>query len=362
VDEFAPFPEWRHFVGSESDLIQILGAGPIGWVTVAMGLVGASVMVRSGSRIAAGLIVLTAGFALSIARLGSTWPPLMSVQADRVAPAIAAVLMIPAAFLVGRWWAAAAAGPAALTAATLLPLLLGWGGPLGEIGRVSLGLDCRPFRIGLTADQLTIVSSLKALTTSDARILVEDPEETPPGWNWTALLATLTDRPILGGLDPGACVEHVFCGLGSGKLNTRPFADWTPSERTAFVQRYNVGWVLCRTPAAADFWREEPTARELGRFRDGSEVILFQIDRPYSYILVGSAIVERIQRGRVVLTDVIPNSAGEVVLSLHHQPGLRAGPTGVTVDTDKDPFDPIPMIKLLIPGPVSRVALTWHNP
>ena len=150
--------------------------------------------------------------------------------------------------------------------------------------------------------------------------------------------------------------------MRGGKLNTRPFADWTPAERAAFCRRYNVGWVLCRTPAAAEFWRADPTAREVGRFRDGGEVVLFALDRPHSYVLVGSATVDVIERGRVVLSDVVPNGSGEVVLSLHHQPGFRAGPTGVGVDVDKDPFDPIPLLKLRVPGPVSRVAVTWENP
>ncbi len=51
-----------------------------------------------------------------------------------------------------------------------------------------------------------------------------------------------------------------------------------------------------------------------------------------------------------------------MVLSLHYQPGLRAAPTVVGVEGDKDLFDPIPMIKLRLPGPVSRVTLTWENP
>jgi hypothetical protein len=169
-------------------------------------------------------------------------------------------------------------------------------------------------------------------------------------------------RPLIGGLDPDACVEHAFCGLRGGKLNGRPFADWTTPERAAFCRRYNVGWVLCRTPAAADFWRADPTAREVARFRDGGELVLFSLDRPKSFVLVGSATVERLDRHGVILTDVTPNEIGEVVLSLHHQPGFRAGPTGIMPEVDKDPFDPIPMLKLLVPGPVSRIAVTWENP
>lgn len=362
VDDFAPLPAWDEFIANPDLYAGLLGAGPVGWATVAVGLVGALGMAASGRRTAAALSVVTAAFVLAVARLGETWPPLMAVTAGRAAPAAIAVMVSPAAFLLSRWWAGAAAGPVAVGAIVCTPLVLGWGGPLADAGRATLGLDVRPLRIGLTADQTALVEALKAHTTPDARTLLEDPEGHPPGWNWTALLPTLTGRPYLGGLDPDACVEHTFLTLRGGKLNGRAFVDWTPAERTAFCKRFNVGWVLCRTPAAVDFWRADPDAREVGRFRDGGELVLFELKRERSFVLVGKATVERLDRGKLILADVVPNDAGEVVLSLHHQPGFRAGPTGVGVDVDKDPFDPIPLLKLRVPGPVSRIAVTWENP
>jgi hypothetical protein len=106
----------------------------------------------------------------------------------------------------------------------------------------------------------------------------------------------------------------------------------------------------------------------LGRFRDGGDVlVLYEVTRkppqpPLSFVLAGTATVERVDRRKIVLTDVVPNADGEVVLSFHHQPGLRAAPSNVAVEGDKDLFDPIPMVKLRLPGPVSRVTLTWENP
>ena len=362
VDEFAVLPGWDKFAGSAADYVPLLGAGPVGWATVALGVAGVVAMARAGLPVAAGLAAVTAGYVLVVARLGETWTPLMAVTAARAAPVAVGVLVTPAAFLLARWWGAAAAGPAAVAAVVLTPVVLGWGGPVADAGRATLGLDIRPLPLGLTPDQRDLVAGLTTYTTPDARTLVEDPVGHPPGWNWTALVPGLTGRPLLGGLDPDACIEHMFCGLRGGKLNGRPFADWTAAERATFAWRYNVGWVLCRTPDAADFWRADPTAREVGRFRDGGEVVLFELDRPRSYVLVGSATVTRLDRHRVILSDVVPNESGEVVLSLHHQPGLRAGPTGVGVDVDKDPFDPIPLLKLRVPGPVSRVAVSWDNP
>ena len=72
------------------------------------------------------------------------------------------------------------------------------------------------------------------------------------------------------------------------------------------------------------------------------------------------ATVERLDRRGVVLSDVAPDG-GEVVLSLHHQPGFRAAPSLVLVGADRDAHDPIPMLRLTLPGPVSRLALSWEN-
>jgi hypothetical protein len=225
-----------------------------------------------------------------------------------------------------------------------------------------LGLNLAPLPLGLTADQERLVAALREKTAPDARILIEDVDPTRPGWNWTALLPVLTDRAYLGGLDPDAGVEHGFVGLRGGKLNGRPFAEWSAADRAAFCRRYNVGWVVCRTPAAADWWATDPATRPVGRYRDGGEVVVFALERKRSFVLAGAATVERADRQKLVLTDVAPDENGEVVLSFHHQPGLRVAPAVVWVDGDKDLYDPVPLVKLRLPGPVSRVTLTWENP
>jgi hypothetical protein len=63
---------------------------------------------------------------------------------------------------------------------------------------------------------------------------------------------------------------------------------------------------------------------------------------------------------RITLTDVVPED-GKVVLSLHYEAGLRASPGRVQVARDPDPRDPIPFVRLLLPGPVARLTLTWED-
>jgi hypothetical protein len=70
---------------------------------------------------------------------------------------------------------------------------------------------------------------------------------------------------------------------------------------------------------------------------------------------------------RVVLADVSPaggEGAPGVLLSLHHQAGLRATPGRVKVEPAEvvNPADPIPFVRLRVDGPVSRVTLTWEKP
>ncbi len=363
VDDYAPLPSWVRLVGGTEDYLGAAGCGAAGWAITGLGLAGLVSLARTGHRVAAGVLVLSATFSILVARLGSTWQTLQVVSGERIAPFAFAVLVIPAAYLVGKWWAGVRGGPTATLVVVLVPLVLGWVRPISEPGRAILALDLSPFRVGFSGDQEDLILALRQRTSPDARILVEELEPSRPGWNWTALLASQTDRSFLGGLDSEACVEHSFCGQRGGRLNGRPLADWTQAERAAFCRRYNVGWVLCRTSAAIEWWSSDPCTRELGRYRDGGEVVLFELDRPRNYVRVGSANVIRLDRQKIILSDVVPDPAtGTLVLSLHHQPGIRVTPSVVRVERDPDPFDPIPMIKLLVPGPTSRIVLTWENP
>jgi hypothetical protein len=63
---------------------------------------------------------------------------------------------------------------------------------------------------------------------------------------------------------------------------------------------------------------------------------------------------------RVVLTDVVPED-GVVVVSLHYHHGWRVRPGWVDVEREPDPYDPIPFLRLRMPGPVARVTLVWDG-
>lgn len=363
VDDLAPLPSWDVLLGNAGDYADLPGPGVLGWVAVILGMMGLLGMLRAGLRTQAGLVAVAAAVAVVAARLGATWPTMQAFGAERATGFAPTILVIPAAWLLGRWWEQVEAGAVAVWVALAVPLAFGWVGFTAPAAAL-LELNLHPLMLGLTRDQEQLIAALKQHTTSEARILIEDSDPTRAGWNWTALLPVLTDRVYLGGLDPDAGMEHSFCGMRAGKLNGRPLTEWHATDREVFCRRYNVGWVVCRTAETADWWARDPATRELGRFHDGGDVIvLYEVTRVRSFVLAGSATVERADRRKLVLTDVVPNEAGEVVLSYHHQPGLRAAPSNVGVEGDKDLFDPIPMVKLVrLSGPVSRVTLTWENP
>ena len=362
VDDLAPWPPIRQLLGSLPEYTQMIGMEPVGWAVFVMGCAGMVAMARCGRRVAAATILIAATLAILVTRLGQTWPTLQIVAADRVAPFAMAVLVTPAAFLLWSWWCHARNGQAAVVAVSFMPFLIGWGGTVTKPIQLGLGLELHSFRLGLSEDQQRIVHGLRRFTTPEARILIEDHPQPSPTWNWTALLGLTCQRYFLGGLDSEACVEHAFCQLRAGRLNGRRLADWTYLERQQFCQRYNVGWILCRSEASAAWWLEQPGSQELARFHDDGPVILVELDRPRSFILVGTATLERHDRQEIVLVDAIPNAAGELVLSMHHQPGFRITPSVAKLESDPDPYDPIPMLKMRLPGPISRIVLTWENP
>lgn len=360
IDELAQLPHWSKVLGQAQEYSEFLGPGWLGWALLAVGILGLAHQLRSGRSLSAMILGCAALLIILVVRLGDTWPALQMINASRVAPFAVALLMFPGASMIGAWWDHCPAGKLALLVSVAGLFLLGWFPQTVAPTMAFLQLNLAPMRIGFQPSQRDWLAQLREQTDSTARILVEDGELDLPTWNWTALLPVLTERVYLGGLDVGSYVDHTFCGLKARTLNDRPFADWSPTERTEFMNRYNVGWVWCRSATATDWWATDANAKVIHRCP--IEGVLFRIQRTPTYVLSGRATLERADRRKIILTDVIPNDQGEVVLSFHHQPGMRVSPTVIKIDQDKDLFDPVPFVKLKLPGPVSRIVLSWNNP
>jgi hypothetical protein len=325
--------------------------------------VGVGVLNQTNQRPAARLLGLgTLGF-LPLAAAGLAWEPLGRIGTPRLLVPALWFAVVPAAHAIGqclslaghlvggRWRAAALAG-----------ILVATGGYLaGTSWRSSLNryAATRPLRLGFTPDDQSLVAILAAQTTRDARILWEDEAGIEGASRWAVLLPLLTDRMYLGGLDPDGCIEHAYASLSGGNLAGRPLASWADSELEEFCRRYNVGWVVCRSPAAVARFGAWPAAKPGPTFAGQEPGCLYQLPTR-SFALRGQARLVQADCQHITLADVTPEE-GRVVLSLHYQAGLRASPSRVQVEKEPDPRDPIPFVRLRLQGPVARVTLTWQD-
>jgi hypothetical protein len=213
--------------------------------------------------------------------------------------------------------------------------------------------------LGLSRDRQSVVTTLATRTTPEARILWED--RTAPGSCWTALLPLLTERAFLGGLDPDAAMEHSYARFVEQRLAGRPIAEWSDANLEEFCGRYNVGWAVCWTPAALERFRKWGLAEPVAPLtEEGQTGWLFALKRPRSFVLKGHARWISADCRHIALSDVVPED-GKVVLSLHFLEGLQVSPGRVRVEKEPDPLDPIPFVRLRMPGPVTRVTLTWRK-
>jgi hypothetical protein len=222
----------------------------------------------------------------------------------------------------------------------------------------------QPLEIGLGADREALLAALQEHTTSEARIVWEDRPTTGGGARWTPLLAHWTDRAYLGGLDPQPGIEHAHAAFQDQVLAGRLISDWTDAQLDDFACRYNVGWFVCWSHRAVERLSNWKSAHLLATLADREgERRLFAVRRTASFALKGSqARLLHADCQHIVLGDLAPNVNGEVVLSLHYQSGLRVAPSRVHLERELDPRDPIPFVRLRLPGPVMRVTLTWERP
>ncbi len=364
ASDHIPLPEWQAVLGGPGDYFALAGSLPLGGVLAVAGAIGIVGMWRSGCRCGAGLMLVTSATAVAVARLLAAWPRVPVDVPERLAPLAAGFLALPAAF--GIWKVLergrCASGSAILAVATLA--LIAWcDGPDRPIARAA-SLRTEPLDIGFTSEQLALITALKEQTTPEARILWDETTDHHPGWNWTALLPMLTDRAYLGGLDHDAGMEYSFCEMRNGRLNGRSLGDCSDAELAKYSWWYNVGWVVCRSPAAIDRWSKLPMAKPIARLKEGGQpVVIFALDRPRSFVLKGSAKWESTASNRITLTDVVPDANGEVYLSLHHPvTGLRVYPSYIVIEPAKDTSDPMSHVCLRPHGPVSRVTIVWENP
>jgi hypothetical protein len=219
--------------------------------------------------------------------------------------------------------------------------------------------------IGLNDDRRRLIETIITHTKQDARILWEDRSSPRVSSRWTPLLPLLTERAYIGGLDPDAGIEHTATGLLELSLAGKPLKDWKTSELLEYCERYNIGWVVCWSPAVRDQFKAlaDPQFSPIlvHDEEDGYLIALNRTEHKPSFALRGSAKWVAADSLHIVLEDVCPDK-GQVLLSLHYQEGMRVTPSRVQVQRSLDEKDRVDFVRLLSDDPfITRVTITWEK-
>jgi hypothetical protein len=296
---------------------------------------------------------------IALALFGEAWEPLRRMEPSRFFFTGLLLGTIPAVqgIVSGFDYLGRVTGSTLRGALICLTLLSGAG--VGLYPQLeALGQRCvrlEPLPLGTPAEVRSSLATIQKQTTSDARILWEETHDTD---RWSPLLPVFTERCYVGGLGEGALIEHAAVRLGHGHLAGRPLSDWSDAELADFCRRYNIGWVVCRTPGAMTRFGNSSVVSASTALADGSK--LYKLNRQPSYFLLGQGKVLHCDRRALALGDLTPVD-GHIVLSFHYHPGILASTDRVRVGKEPQLYDSIPFIRLRVPGPMSRLTLYWQE-
>jgi hypothetical protein len=273
------------------------------------------------------------------ARILGKWGLFTVLLAATLPVAHAAALLFNQCTKAGGWVRVLAAGamPGAMS------LWLGWQG------------SCEALPLGLADDVAAEIASASQRTTLEARILWEENEDTDA---WTPLLPLLTHRSFVGGLGRPAAIEHAASRLREGFLAGRPLSAWTDLELDDYCRRYNIGWITCRSRAATERFSHWSAAESMSLLPNGDA--WFAISRQPTFFLVGQGKVARCDTHALTLTDVEPAN-GQIVLSFHTPPHVWAASQWARVEKQPQVHDAIPLLRVRLTEPMTRLTLYWDG-
>lgn len=351
----------------EADLWGTSADRVLGLVLLGSCLLGTVLWQWQRQRTAARLLGLGTVGLFTLALLGISWEPLGRLGTSGLLLPALWFATIPATYLWIMTARALVCWRVALLAKVLpLGLLAGLTALFLPEEALTLAQRCcntEPLEIGLTEQRQHLVQLLREQTTTEARILWEDHAGVREVSRWPALLPLLTERSYLGGLDPLGQIEHSHAGIVRGLLAGQPVAQWSDEGLQDYCRRYNLGWAVLWSPPSIERFRQWKGAQLVTKVQDGEKTgCFFRIERSQpSFTLYGQARLLQADCQHITLADVVPEN-GRVVLSFHFQKGMKAYPARVQVEREPDPRDSIPLIRLRLSSPVSRLTLTWDRP
>jgi hypothetical protein len=227
-------------------------------------------------------------------------------------------------------------------------------------------VDQRPFPVGLAPPMIEFVEWIRANTDDSARIMLEDQlrlrEATlPESLHWTCLLPIFTSRQFIGGQYQTAPLLHHHASFGDFHLAGRPIIDYSPASLVEFLERYNIGWVICWSPQARavfDAFTAAERCAVLPRHTSRpteNRYVIYRFKRDRSYFAQGSGRVTAVDLNRIELGALVP-TAGRVVLRYHWLDTLRSEPV-VPLEPVTIGDDPVGFIGIRTDRPIERLVL-----
>jgi len=376
--------EWRgdsaHWLEPWKELIRISdpASGPLFLLLGFLFLVGWAVLHFLGSRALGRTFAFVVGGFLGLAGLGFVWEPAQRLEVEALFFTAIWFSLYPAAFGINAGvrfpWAVKKmaqgleSGPCPKGVVGILGKGLGFVGVLGILGWlvhagprvVALAqshFSAQPLHRTLSAEQADLLELIRAKTQPSARILWEDgpPEEEKD--RWTALLPLWTGRTYIGGLDAWAGIEHLGSGLVDGRLAGTSISTLENRDLAQYFDTFNVGWVVAQNP------KTRARLESYGRARLVAQVGqrgLYALERTHSFILRGKAELVEQTPEAIVLANLEP-ADGQLVLSLHYHSQWEVVPSRIAIERELDPRDPIPLVRLKLDEPVSRLVLRYRR-
>ena len=340
-----------HWVGDlaalRTDLLR-LKAG-LRLVVAVLAFLGLASWWRAGRREAVRLLLFSTLALTVLGYLGGELPPFRQIQTYRCNLIAAFLLSVPAGS--GLLWSIArirtAAPPAARwggwAAVIVLVLVLTLQVAGRNVDRLKPLILVGPRAYTLVTpnkDDLAVVDWLRTHVDGGRRVMIER-------WQLGALVPWRTGLEVIGGPYPLVWLQHNFTnfaflqGLGvpeAVRLFGRNLSDFPPEQLRAYLDTYNVGWVIAFTDESIETFGRATWLRRVAKV--GRHQI-FESTDPATAFLKGTGSV-RAEYGAVRVSNA---SRGELVMKYHWAPFLTTDPPQEIVpQTVLD--DPVPFIRL----------------
>ena len=332
LDSVAEVPVLGHFPGGPGVLVARAFSWTYGLANVVslVGLAGLASFARERGSMAAACSAAGAAALFFLGTVGFSLPLLKTIEPGRFLDGIAFFLLPPAADAIYRWLSGRKDRIALAVGILLIvayPSLRSWARLVGPDGRGALvAWDEDRHDDALPTDVTELVQLLRSVTTPQARIMIEDADhlgKNQHAYGYThlpALFPHLIGRELIGGPMEDSRLAHHFVDFTSGRAFTREIDDFGDDELGAYLDLYNVGWIVAWSDASRRNLDRRPFVR---RLRTVGKYVVFEVDSVRSFGLGQPGIRVHAEPDKITVEGA---GRERTVLKYHCMPGLRTEP------------------------------------